>query len=76
MHGVGIGGGMHGHRRNAEFLASAQHAQGDFAAVCDQDFIEHRVGPADQPSFDDHQWLAELDRLAVFKQNLHDSAGA
>jgi hypothetical protein len=32
---------MHGDRGYAEFLAGAQHAQGDFAAVCDQDLVEH-----------------------------------
>ena len=41
MHGVGVGGGMHGHRRNAELLAGAQHPQRDLAAIGDQDFIEH-----------------------------------
>ena len=41
MHGVGVGGGMHRHRRDAELLAGAQHAQRDLAAVGDEDFIEH-----------------------------------
>ena len=45
VHGVGVGGGMHGDGRNAEFLAGAQDAQRDLAAIGDQDFIEHRVGP-------------------------------
>ena len=42
MHGVGVGGGMHRHGRDAEFLAGAQHPQRDLAAIGDQDFIEHR----------------------------------
>ena len=42
MHCVGVGGGMHRDGRNAEFFAGAQHPQGDFAAVGDEDFIEHR----------------------------------
>ena len=42
MHGVGVGGGMHGDGRDAEFLAGAQDAQGDLAAVGDQDLVEHR----------------------------------
>ena len=46
MHGVGVGGGMHRDGRNAEFLAGADHPQGDLAAIGDQDFIEHRTGPA------------------------------
>ena len=41
MHGVGIRGGMHGDRGDAEFLAGAQHAQGDFAAIGYQNFVEH-----------------------------------
>ena len=43
MHGVGVGGGMHRHRRDAELLAGAQDAQRDLAAVGDEDFIEHFV---------------------------------
>ena len=43
MHGVGVGGGMHRHGRNAELLAGAQHPQSDLAAIGDQDFIEHRT---------------------------------
>ncbi|GLQ39201.1 hypothetical protein GCM10007908_28210 [Rhizobium albus] len=33
MHRVLVGRGMHGNRLNAEFLAGAQHAKGDFAAI-------------------------------------------
>jgi len=32
---------MHGNGGNAEFLARAQHAKGNFAAVGYEDFIEH-----------------------------------
>jgi hypothetical protein len=32
---------MHGHRRNAQFLAGAQDAKRDLAAIGDQDFLEH-----------------------------------
>src|SRR2546422_6962374 len=42
MHGVGIGGGMHRDRRDAEFLARAQNAQGNLAAIGYQDLVEHR----------------------------------
>ena len=42
MHGVGVGGGMHRDGGDAEFLAGAQHAQGDLAAIGDQDLVEHR----------------------------------
>ncbi len=41
MHGIGVGGGVHGDRRNAELLAGAQDAQRDLAAIGDQDFLEH-----------------------------------
>src|SRR5262249_17910992 len=46
MHGVGVGGGMHGDRRNAELLAGAQHPQRDLSAIGDEDFIEHRLSAA------------------------------
>jgi hypothetical protein len=42
VHGVSVGGRVHGHGLDAEFLASAQYPQCDLAAVGDQDFLEHR----------------------------------
>ncbi len=42
MHGVGVGGRMHGDGRDAEFLAGAQDAKRDLAAIGDQDLVEHR----------------------------------
>src|SRR5712664_2797363 len=42
MHGVGVGGGMHRDRCDAEFLARAQNAQGNLAAIGYQDLVEHR----------------------------------
>ena len=42
MHGVGVGGRMHRHGRDAELLAGAQHPQRDLAAVGDQDLFEHQ----------------------------------
>ena len=42
MHRVGIGGRMHRDGRDTEFLACAQHAQCDLAAIGNQDFVEHR----------------------------------
>ena len=41
MHGVGIGGGMHRDGRDAQFLAGAQNAQRDLAAIGYQDLVEH-----------------------------------
>ena len=47
VHGVGVGGRMHGDRRDAELLAGAQHAERDLAAIGDQDLVEHSgAGPA------------------------------
>ena len=43
MHGVGIRGGVHGDRRDAELLAGPQHAKRNLAAVGYEDFVEHRV---------------------------------
>ena len=44
MHGVGVGGRVHGDRRDAELLAGAQHPERDLAAVGDEDFVEHGAG--------------------------------
>ena len=41
MHGVGVGGGMHRDGLDAKLLAGAQDSERDFAAVGDEDFIEH-----------------------------------
>src|SRR5690606_29324540 len=41
MHRVGVGGGMDGDRLDSQLLAGAQHPQGDFAAIGDQDLLEH-----------------------------------
>jgi len=42
MHGVGVSGGVHSNRGNAEFLARPQHAERDLAAIGYQNLIEHR----------------------------------
>ena len=41
---VAVRGRIHGHRGNAELAAGADHAQRDFSAIRDQDFLEH-AGP-------------------------------
>ena len=41
MHGVGVGGGMHRNRGDAEFLARAQHAERDLAAIGYENLVEH-----------------------------------
>ena len=40
--GIGVGGRMHRHGLDAELAAGAQDAQRDFAAIGDDDFLEHR----------------------------------
>ena len=43
MHRVGVGGRMHRDGTDAEFLARAQHAQCDFAAIGYENLVEHVV---------------------------------
>ena len=43
VHRVGVGGGMHRDGRDAELLAGAEHPERDFAAVGDENFVEHRA---------------------------------
>ena len=43
MHGVGVGGGMHRHGSDPQFLASTQDAQRDLTAIGYQDLVEHRA---------------------------------
>src|SRR5665213_1130154 len=38
---TGVGGGVHGHGLDAQLAAGAQNAQGDFAAIGDDDFFQH-----------------------------------
>ena len=46
VHRIGVGGRVHSHRRDAEFLAGAKHPERDLAAVGDEDFVEHGCGAA------------------------------
>ncbi len=47
---VAVGGGVHRHRLDAEFLAGTDDAKGDLAAVRDQDFLDHQaVNPSIPP---------------------------
>ena len=41
VHGVGVGGRVHGHGRDAELLAGAQHPERDLAAIGYEDFLKH-----------------------------------
>ena len=70
VHGFGVGGRMDGDRGDSQLLRGAQDSQGDFAAIGDQDFFEHRGS-------DDHeQGLAIFHRLAVLDQNGGHGAGS
>jgi len=40
VHGVGIGGGVHRHRLDAQFVAGAVDAQRDLAAVGDEQTLD------------------------------------
>ena len=40
VHGIGIGGGMHRHRLDPHFVRGAMDAQGDLAAIGDQDAFD------------------------------------
>jgi len=44
MFQVGVHLGVNGNGVDAQFLAGAQNAQGDLAAVGDQDFAQHGSG--------------------------------
>jgi hypothetical protein len=41
MHRVGVGGRVDRDGRDAKLLAGAQDAQGDFAAIGDENLVEH-----------------------------------
>ena len=56
MHRFFIGRRMHGDGLDAELAAGAHHAQGDFAAIGDEDLVEHRL-------LDQHEGFAILDGL-------------
>ena len=43
MHGVGVGGRVHGDGGDAELLARALDAQRDLSSVGDQDLVEHSL---------------------------------
>jgi hypothetical protein len=45
VHGVGVGSGVHRNSGDAHLLAGAVDAQRDFAAIGDQDLVEHSVAP-------------------------------
>ena len=66
VQGVLVGLRVHRDRLDPQLAAGADDAQGDFAAIRDQDFLEH-LGRLYR-----EQSLAILDRLAVFHVDTHD----
>jgi len=67
MHGISVGGRMNRHRLDAHFATRADHAQGDFSAVGNEDFIKHVYA-----LFDDDQRRAIFDSIAVTHQDTFD----
>jgi hypothetical protein len=83
VHGVDVGFGVDGDGADVQFLAGANDADSDFAAVGYEYFLEHalsvkKVAPRGGvtrligPDFE--QRLAEFDRLRVFDEHLSDDA--
>ena len=69
--GAPVGLAEDGHRLDAQLAAGAEDAQGDFAAVGNQDSLEHGYSPR----LDLEQGLTKLDRRAVLGQHRDDPAG-
>src|SRR4051812_23415644 len=75
--------GVNRERANPQLLAGADHAQGYFAAVCDEDFLEHQVlrepdttsALAGRYLPDAEKHLAELHWFAVLGHDFGDRAG-
>src|SRR6516225_1839132 len=63
-----VGGGVNGHRLDAQLAARAQDPQRDLAAVGDDDLFDHAG------LFDDEQRLAEFHRIAVACHDGGDAA--
>ena len=68
---VGVGFGVNRHAANAEFFAGANDADGDFATIGNEDFVEQGRSLLNA---DGEQFLAKLDRLGVFDEALDDRA--
>lgn len=69
--GVRVGSRVHGDGLDAHLAAGALNAQGDFAAVGDQNFSKHNDACG---LFDDEERLAEFHGLAVFDADFLDRA--
>src|SRR5690606_9576347 len=64
---VPIGFRVHHHRLDAQFAAGALYAQGDLAAIGNEDFFKHELA-------NNKQGLTVFDRLAVLDQDFLDDA--
>ena len=73
MHGVGVGGRMHGDGLDAELLAGAQDPERDLAAIGDEDLLEHALVPLYSITT---SGIAVFDRLRILEQDRRDRAGA
>ena len=79
-----VGLGIDGDGLDPEFFAGSDDPEGDFAAIGDEDFLEHCLtvdrifGRLRAPVlclFDAKKNLPELDRLSVFRTYLRNDAG-
>ncbi len=62
---------MHGNGLDVQFAAGAQDAQGDFAPIGNDYFVEHARG-----LLDDKQGLAEFHRVAIVAHDGRDATCA
>ena len=70
MHGVGIGGGVHGDGPDPHLPAGPVDPQRNFTTIGNQDLFEHpgRL-------LNDQKDFVKLNRLAIFNQDLTDRSG-
>ena len=64
--------GVHSYGFDAHFLASTNHAQGDFPAVCNQDFLKHSEGCLGR--IHQEEWLIVFYRAIVVHEDLDNLA--
>ena len=69
MHRISISGGVNRNCGNAKLFGRAQNAQGDFAAIGNEDLVEHVVLSEAVALFDHQHGLAIFDGLTVFDKN-------
>ena len=71
VHQIPVSLGINRHGANAQLLAGTQDAQGDFAAVGNDNLFQHEMPPLN----DGEQRLIEFNRFAVFHKDGINGAG-